>query len=80
MAVRVAAAENERVTISDANRLLQLNWAQAQKLLHGLTEKRIFQYVRFRKYAKDIRDPQAFFRLRSAQPLPDGAFEHVFEG
>lgn len=68
------AAENRKVTISDANRLLQMNWVQAQRLLHGLAEKRIFQYIRFRPYVKDIRDPQAYFRLRSGEPVPNGGF------
>jgi post-segregation antitoxin (ccd killing protein) len=69
------AAANGRITISDANKHLEISWQAAQQLLLGLARKRIFQYVRFRPYQKDVRDPRAFFRLRSAQPLPDGAFE-----
>ncbi|MDA0835497.1 MAG: hypothetical protein O2955_14215 [Planctomycetota bacterium] len=69
------AAENGMITISDANRALNINWAAAKRLLFGLTKKRIFQYVRFKPLEKNVRDPNAFFRLTSNAPLPDGAFE-----
>jgi ATP-dependent DNA helicase RecG len=71
------AAEHDSITISDANKLLVISWQSARKLLLGLAARRIFQYVRFKKYEKDKRDPQAFFRLRSNKPLPEGAFEQV---
>ena len=69
------AAENGSITISDANKLLNISWQSARKLLFGLATKRVFQYIRFREFGKDKRDPKAFFRLRSPKPLPDGAFE-----
>ncbi len=69
------AAEHGDVTISDVNKLLDTHWRNAQILLFGLARKRIFQYIRFREFKKDIRDPKAYFRLRSNKPLPDGAFE-----
>lgn len=68
-------AENSSITVSDANKLLDVSWQKARKLLFGLARKRIFQYVRFRPCIKDKRDPKAFFRLRSMEPLPEGAFE-----
>ena len=70
-------AEHGKITISDANKLLDITWQQAQKLLLVLARKRIFQYVRYRKHEKDVRDPKAFFRLRAADPLPNGAFEQI---
>jgi ATP-dependent DNA helicase RecG len=70
-------AEHGRITISDANRLLGLTWARAKKLLLGLAEKKVFQYVRFVPYKKDVRDSRAFFRLRSNSALPEGAFEQT---
>jgi ATP-dependent DNA helicase RecG len=69
------AAEHRKVTISDTNRLLQLNWVQARGLLHELVQKRIFQYIRFRPLEKDVRDPEAYFRLRSSDPIPEGGFD-----
>jgi ATP-dependent DNA helicase RecG len=71
------AAENGSITISDANKLLNISWKKAKRLLFGLAQRRIFQYVRFREYKKNNRDPRAFFRLRSANPLPEGAFEQA---
>ncbi len=71
------AAENGKITISDANKLLDTSWQSARRLLIGLARKRIFQYIRFREYAKDNRDPKAHFRLRSNDALPDGAFEQT---
>ena len=69
------AAENGAITISDANKLLDISWDRAKRLLLGLAQKRVFQYIRFRPFEKDVRDPRAFFRLRSNDPLPEGAFE-----
>lgn len=69
------AAENGSITVSDANKLLDITWHSARKLLFGLARKRVFQYVRFREFKKNMRDPKAFFRLRSYDPLPEGAFE-----
>ncbi|MEK6261854.1 MAG: ATP-binding protein [Planctomycetota bacterium] len=69
------AAEHGKITISDANKLLGISWEAAQKLLLELARKRVFQYVRYLKYKKDLRDPRAFFRLRSPDPMPNGAFE-----
>ena len=68
-------AEHGSVTISDANKLLDITWHKARKLLIGLAEKRVLQYVRFRTFEKDVRDPKAFFRLRSSAPFPEGGFE-----
>jgi len=70
-------AEHDEVTISDAQKLLATHWQNARKLLLGLAKKRICQYIRFVPYAKDKRDPRAFFRLRSSKPMPEGAFEQV---
>jgi Mn-dependent DtxR family transcriptional regulator len=71
------AAEHGKITISDANKLLAIHWQAANKLLLGLAQKKVFQYVRYREYKKNQRDPKAFFRLRSSAPLPDGAFEQT---
>ena len=71
------AAEHGQIRISDANKLLGVSWQAAQKLLLGLAERRIFQYIRFRPYQKDSRDSRAYFRLRSSAPLPEGAFEQT---
>jgi ATP-dependent DNA helicase RecG len=71
------AAEHGEITVSDANKLLGISWQGAKRLLFDLTKRKVFQYIRFRKYEKNTRDPQAFFRLRSAAPLPPGAFEQV---
>jgi hypothetical protein len=70
-------AEHDRITISDANTLLGVTWPNAKKLLLGLAEKKVFQYIRFKPYIKDKRDPKAYFRLRSNLPLPEGAFEQT---
>jgi ATP-dependent DNA helicase RecG len=69
------AAVHQSITISDADKLLDISWQGARKILLGLARKRIFQYIRFRPFTKDLRDPKAFFRLRSNASLPDGAFE-----
>lgn len=69
------AAMNQTITVSDANKALDIPWQRARKLLLGLAKKRIFQYIRFREFKKNTRDPNAFFRLRSASPIPDGGFE-----
>lgn len=69
------AAVNESITVSDANKLLNIPWQSARKILFGLARKRVFQYVRYREFKKDKRDPKSFFRLRSTAPLPEGAFE-----
>lgn len=69
------AAENGSITVSDAHKVLDVSWQRARKLLFGLARKRVFQYIRFREFKKDIRDPKAHFRLRSHEPLPEGAFE-----
>jgi ATP-dependent DNA helicase RecG len=71
------AAEHERFTISDAHKLLDISWQAARSLLLDLARKRVIQYIRFKKYEKDRRDPKAFFRLRSTRPLPEGAFEQI---
>ncbi len=68
-------AERGQISISDANKLLGFSWPAAQKLLLGLATKRILQYVRFRPYEHNKRDPRAYFRLRSNSPLPKGSFE-----
>lgn len=68
-------AEHGKISISDANKLLGLSWPAARQLLLGLAKKRILQYVRFRPLEHNVRDQRAFFRLRSTEPLPAGAFE-----
>jgi ATP-dependent DNA helicase RecG len=70
-------AEHGKITISDANKILNISWPRAQKLLLDLTHRKVFQYIRFRQYGKDKRDPKAYFRLRSNEPLPEGAFEQT---
>lgn len=69
------AAEHGEITISDANKLLDITWQSAKKLLFDLARRKVFQYIRFRPFEKNTRDPKAFFRLRSNSPLPSGAFE-----
>lgn len=69
------AAENEAITISDVNKVLGISWGKARRLLLDLARKRIFQYVRFKRFEKNVRDSKAFFRLRSVEPLPEGSFE-----
>lgn len=72
------AAVNETITVSDANKILHISWQSARRILFGLALKRVFQYIRFRPYQKDLRDQKAFFRLRSTASIPEGAFElHV---
>ena len=71
------AADNGSITISDANKLLETSWQSARRLLIGLARKRIFQYIRFKPHKKDVRDPKAFFRLRSTNPIPEGSFEQT---
>ena len=71
------AAEHGKITISDANKLLAIHWQAANRILLGLAQKRVFQYIRFRDFRKNQRDPKAFFRVRSTSPLPDGAFEQT---
>jgi ATP-dependent DNA helicase RecG len=71
------AAERGQISISDANKLLGIPWQSAQKLLVGLAARKVFQYIRFKPYKKNIRDPKAYFRLRSSLPLPEGAFEQT---
>jgi len=70
-------AENSTITISDANKLLGLTWPNARRLLLGLAQKKVFQYIRFVPYEKNVRDSKAYFRLRSNLPLPKGAFEQT---
>jgi len=70
-------AEHGSITISDANKLLDISWQGARRLLFDLTRRKVFQYIRFRQFVKNKRDPKAFFRLRSTSPLPDGAFEQT---
>lgn len=69
------AAEHGSITVSDANKLLDISWQRARRLLLQLVDRRVFQYIRFRENKRDVRDPKAFFRLRSQKPIPDGAFE-----
>ena len=71
-------AERGNIRINGAVKLLGISWQSARKLLHGLCQKRILQYIRFRPFEKDKRDVRAYFRLRSSNPLPEGAHEHVF--
>lgn len=71
------AAEHDRITVSDANKLLNITWQGAKRLLFGLAQRKVFQYIRFRPYEKNTRDPKAYFRLRSNLPLPEGAFEQT---
>ncbi len=71
------AAEHGKITISDANKLLDISWQGAKRLLFDLAERKVFQYIRFRPFEKNTRDPKAFFRLRSNLPFPAGAFEQT---
>ena len=71
------AAEHGRITISDANKLLDMTWHSARRLLINLAKNRILQYIRFKEYTKNIRDSKAYFRLRSLEELPEGAFEQT---
>ena len=71
------AAEHGSISISDAHKLLDISWQLARKLLLSLAKRRLLQYIRFKKYEFDKRDPQAYFRLPSSIPLPDGAFEQT---
>jgi ATP-dependent DNA helicase RecG len=68
-------AEHDKVSISDAARLIESTWETANNILIGLVRKTILQYIRFKPYMKDVRDGKAFFRLRSNKPLPPLAFE-----
>jgi ATP-dependent DNA helicase RecG len=72
-------AERQTITINGAVKLLGISWQSAQKILFSLCKKRILQYVRFREFEKDVRDPKAFFRLRSSDPLPIGGFEQPID-
>lgn len=72
-------AVNQRVSVSDANKLLDLSWQSAKQLLLGLAKKRVLQYVRFKPLEHNVRDQRAFFRLRSDLPLPDDSFEQVVD-
>ena len=71
------AAENEKISISDANKYLNISWQSAKKLLFDLAKRKVFQYIRFKPYKKNLRDSKAYFRLRSNEPLPEGAFERI---
>jgi hypothetical protein len=71
------AAANGGATVSDTNKLLEVSWQKARKLLFGLARKRVFQYIRFVAFEKDKRDQRAYFRLRSDDPIPEGAFEQT---
>lgn len=72
------AAVHKRVTISDVQKLLDTHWQDAKRVLFDLAGvKRILQYIRFKPFEKDHRDTQAYFRLRSKEPLPEGAFEQT---
>jgi ATP-dependent DNA helicase RecG len=70
-------AEHGKITISDTNKLLDISFQSANKLLLDLARRKVFQYIRFKEYRKNVRDPKAFFRLRSNAPLPEGAFEQT---
>jgi len=69
------AAEHGKITISDANKLLDVSWQSAKKLLFALAHRKVLQYIRFRPHERNLRDPRAFFRIRSAEPLPEGGIE-----
>ncbi len=71
------AAEHGKITISDASKLLNTSWQSAKRLLFDLTERKVFQYVRFKPFEKDKRDPKAFFRLRNIGEIPAGGFEQA---
>jgi ATP-dependent DNA helicase RecG len=68
-------AERGLIKVNDVVRVIEVSWDRADKLLKGLWRKRVLQYIRFRPFEKNRRDPNAFFRLRSAEPLPEGAHE-----
>jgi ATP-dependent DNA helicase RecG len=66
-------AEFKRISVSDAVKLLNVSWDTARRVLLDLASRRVLQWVRFE--AEGTRDPKAFFRLRSGDPFPEGAFE-----
>ena len=68
-------AERGQMQVNDIVRSLDLSWQRADDLLKGLWKLGILQYARFRQHKKNLRDPKAFYRLRSDEPLPDGAHE-----
>jgi ATP-dependent DNA helicase RecG len=70
-------AERGKITITDASQMLKLTWSSARKLLLGLVQKKVFQYIRFVPYVRNTRDSKAHFRLRSNAPLPEGAFDQI---
>ena len=71
------AAENGVISVTDAQKALDIGWQSARRILFGLSKKKIFQYIRSKKLEKNLRDPHAYFRLRSTDPLPDGMFEQT---
>lgn len=54
-----------------------INREGAQKVLFDLTRRKVLQYIRFKPFEKNTRDPKAFFRLRSNASLPSGAIEQI---
>jgi len=69
------AAVNERMTVTDANKLGKKSWQTTRKMLIGLAKKRVLQYIRKKPHKKNVRDSDAFFRLRSNEPIPEGWYE-----
>ena len=52
-----------------------MSWEKAHNLLTALWRTGVIQYIRFRPLEKNLRDSKAFYRLRSTEPIPDGAHE-----
>jgi predicted HTH transcriptional regulator len=68
-------AELGHAKVNDIVRSMGVSWQRAHELLTELWKMGVLQYVRFRPLEKNLRDPNAFFRLRSVESLPDGSHE-----
>jgi len=66
-------AENKTIQVTDVVRILSAGWDRGKSLLEGLVIRGVLQYIRFKPYEKNVRDGQAYFRLPSSDPLPEGA-------
>ncbi|WP_417744711.1 ATP-binding protein [Rosistilla oblonga] len=72
-------AEHGDITVNKSQLVLQTYWQDAKNVLHELSRKRILQYIRFKSLSRDTRDQKAFFRLRSSDPIPQGAHEELLD-
>jgi len=66
-------AENKAIQVTDVVRILSAGWGRSKSLLEDLAMRGVLQYIRFKPYEKDVRDGQAYFRLPTSEPLPEGA-------